>query len=140
MGTQKRFDPEQLLSDPRKAANEIDAILYFIQQRYRKGKPHKLPKMENFIISKIEVIFSSDADHIFLWKNLDLGSLEIHSPNVPESQREERTIYLLGQFGDLLSKAQAESVAKLRQILVGMLDNEGRRSLVQAYIENQAAK
>ncbi len=129
-----------LLRDPRAAADQIDAILFFLHKRYgSESTDREMPSMRTFLISNMNVIFTDAVDQITIEKRLDQSGLSILAPSPSKAEEEARRIFLLNEFGDLLIKAQKQGLAQLREMLLGILDNEGKERLVSEFIKNKRA-
>lgn len=128
-------DADQLLSNPVEAADQIDAILYFVHKRYAGNESAKnIPSLNSFLIHRAVVIFSPDVDSVVLEKRPEQNVLVILAPPVRAEKEEERRITLLNHFGDLLIKFQKQAYDQIREMLIGILDAEGKEILVSEFL------
>lgn len=124
-----------LLKDPKEAADQIDAILYFLHKRYGiEPSARDLPTMRTFLIESMEVVFTDTVKQITIEKRMDHPSLCILAPKPGKFEEEARRIFLLNEFADLLVKCQRQGVEQLREMLLGVLDDAGRAKLVSEYL------
>ena len=123
-----------ILSDPRAAADQIDAILYFLHKRYEgAGVTNELPTMHTFLIQRMDVVFTGDVQQIVIEKSPAKNALTILTPSVPKDQEEARRVYLLNAFADLLIKTQRQGYQQLREMLLAILDESGQAILINEY-------
>lgn len=131
-------DLDLLLKDPKEAADQIDAILYFLHKRYRVDPSSRiLPTMRTFLIESMEVVFTDTVKQITVEKKMDHSSLCILAPKPSKFEEEARRIFLLNEFGDLLVKCQKQGIEQLREMLLGILDDSGRAKLVGEYLKQK---
>jgi hypothetical protein len=135
----KSDDITHLLRDPKAAADQIDAILYFLHKRYSGESPPQkdLPTMRTFLISSMNVVFTDAVKQITIEKRMDQSGLSILAPSPGKSEEEARRIYLLNEFGDLLIKCQKQGLEQLREMLLGILDDDGKEQLVAEYLKSR---
>jgi len=131
-------DIELLLRDPKEAADQIDAILFFLHQRYAaESSPGDLPTMRTFLIQSMEVVFTDSVKQITIEKRMDHPGLCILAPRPSKFEEESRRIFLLNEFGDLLIKCQKQGVEQLRDMLLGILDDAGKNKLVSEFLKHR---
>ncbi len=134
----KTDDITHLLRDPKAAADQIDAILYFLHKRYSGESPQKdLPTMRTFLISSMNVVFTDTVKQITIEKRMDQSGLSILAPSPGKAEEEARRIFLLNEFGDLLIKCQKQGLEQLREMLLGILDDNGKEQLVAEYLKTK---
>ena len=127
-----------LLKDPKEAADQIDAILYFLHKRYGvEASSRDLPTMRTFLIESMEVVFTDSVKQITIEKRVDNPSLCILAPKPSKFEEEARRVFLLNEFGDLLVKCQKQGIEQLREMLLGVLDDAGRAKLVSEYLKHK---
>jgi len=135
-GKPRSDDVEFLLKDPQEAADQIDAILFFLHRRYgANGASGDLPTMRTFLIQSMDVIFTDAVKQITVEKRMDDSALRILAPKTNKFEEEARRIFLLNEFGDLLIKCQKQGLEQLRDMLLGVLDAKGRGKLVSEYVK-----
>ena len=123
------------LSNPRDAADQIDAILYFIHKRYAGHEGTNVPTLQSFLIFRADVVFTADVTHVVIEKKPELNTLNILTPPVASDLQEERRIFLLSQFGELLIKCQKQAYDQIREMLLRILDAEGKEVLVAEFLD-----
>lgn len=134
----KSKDLGLLLKDPKEAADQIDAILYFLHKRYGvEASSRDLPTMRTFLIESMEVVFTDSVKQITIEKRMDHPALCILAPKPSKFEEEARRIFLLNEFGDLLVKCQKQGLEQLREMLLGVLDDAGRAKLVGEYLKHR---
>ena len=127
---------KNLLRDPKAAADQIDAILFFLHKRYvAEPSPKELPTMRAFLISSMDVVFTDSVKQITIEKRMDHPGLSILAPPPGKYEEEARRIFLLNEFGDLLIKCQKQGLEQLREMLLGILDDDGKDRLVSEYLK-----
>ncbi len=125
---------EGLLISPREAADQIDAILYFLHKRYAgEDMSAELPSMRTFLVDKMDIVFTSAVTRIQVEKRPEKNVLNILTPPVAKEDEEHRRIYLLSEFGELLIRTQREGYQQVREMLLAILDDEGKDLLVEEY-------
>jgi hypothetical protein len=127
------MDDDFLLENPTEAARHLDAILYFIHKRYRDSSKGSVPDLGTFLVTRAEVLFSSDVEHVAVEKRPDRRILQILAPPVEASEEETRRIFLLNEFGDLIIKCQKQAYLQIREMLLKVTDPEGRETLIQEF-------
>lgn len=131
-------DVEFLLKDPQEAADQIDAILFFLHRRYgAHGASGDLPTMRTFLIQSMDVVFTDAVKQITIEKRIDDAALRILVPKPNKFEEEARRIFLLNEFGDLLIKCQKQGLEQLRDMLLGVLDDAGKAKLVREYLKHK---
>lgn len=131
-------DVEFLLKDPQEAADQIDAILFFLHRRYgADAASGDLPTMRTFLIQSMDVVFTDAVKQITIEKKMDDSALRILAPKPNKFEEEARRIFLLNEFGDLLIKCQKQGLEQLREMLLGVLDDKGRSKLVSEYLKHK---
>jgi hypothetical protein len=131
-------DLDLLLNDPKDAADQIDAILYFIHKRYgTESSGADLPTMRTFLIQSMEVVFTDSVKQITIEKRMDQPTLCVLAPKPNKFEEEARRIFLLNEFGDLLIRCQKQGVEQLREMLLGVLDDKGQNKLVSEYLKRK---
>lgn len=131
-------DLDLLLNDPKDAADQIDAILYFIHKRYgTESSSANLPTMRTFLIQSMEVVFTDSVKQITIEKRIDQPTLCVLAPKPSKFEEEARRIFLLNEFGDLLIRCQKQGVEQLREMLLGVLDDKGQSKLVTEYLKRK---
>ena len=134
----KSQDLTNLVRDPKAAADQIDAILFFLHKRYAAEQSAKdLPTMRTFLISSMDVVFTDSVQQITIEKRMDHPGLSILAPRPGKYEEEARRIFLLNEFGDLLIKCQKQGLEQLREMLLGILDDNGKEKLVSEYLKHK---
>lgn len=133
-GKREKFIPA-LLDNPGEAANQLDAFLHFIHRHYSdSGTIQITPTLKSFLIHRTEVVFTSDVELVTLQKKPESHSLQILTPPVPKDEEEKRVLYLLNQCGDLIIKCQKQAYEQVREMLLGMLDENGMELMVEEFL------
>lgn len=127
------LDNDGLIQNPTEAADQIDAILYFLHKRYAHVE-NDSPTLQSFLIYRADVIFTNSVDHVVLEKRPERNTLSILTPHVPVEVEESRRIHLLNQFGDLLIKCQKQAYEQIRSMLLKIIGAEGSERLVTEYL------
>ena len=91
--------------------------------------------MRTFIISSMNVVFTDSVQQITIEKRMDHPGLSILTPRPGKYEEEARRIFLLNEFGDLLIKCQKQGLEQLREMLLGILDDNGKEKLVSEYLK-----
>lgn len=131
-------DLDLLLNNPKDAADQIDAILYFIHKRYgTEASSSDMPTMRTFLIQNMEVVFTDSVKQITIEKRMDQPTLCVLAPKPNKFEEEARRIFLLNEFGDLLIRCQKQGVEQLREMLLGVLDDKGQSKLVTEYLKRK---
>lgn len=125
--------------NPKDAAEELDALLYFVHTRYSEKSKVRVPTLASFLVRNAEVVFSDKVKTVVLRKNPNRQTLEIWTPRIGEQQQEERRLYLLSQLGDLILKYQRDAYLHLRDMLLSISDPEMQETLVQEYLNYKAS-
>lgn len=115
---------------PEKMALELDSLLYFLQHRYS-SKESEIPSMFGFIVTEIEVLFSSKFRNVKLQSDLASNSLFICAPSVPKSEEESRRLFLLNSFSDVIKTNQISSLVDLFRLL----KPEAKEKLINSFNE-----
>jgi hypothetical protein len=68
---------------------------------------------------------------------MDHPGLSILAPRPGKNEEEARRIFLLNEFGDLLIKCQKQGLEQLREMLLGILDDNGKEKLVSEYLKHK---
>ncbi len=127
-------DMEIFHEDPQMAADELDAILFFIHKRYAEPSySSEAPRICSMFACRLDVIFTNEVDHLVVEKRPDKDIIYILSPPVHPSEEEDQRIYLHNQYGAMLVRAQAEVLPLVRRMLMGILDAKGREVLFHEY-------
>lgn len=121
-------ESECLYADPIQAARHIDSLMKVIQRRYGNTN-NGAANLGNFLITRSEVVFSSKIQHVTLEKRAESQTLIILAPPVPSIDEEERRIELLNAFGELILKFQKQAYLQIRDMLLQILDEDGKRIL-----------
>lgn len=131
------FPPgEDFVDTPEAAADQLDAILFFIQKHYSgNGNKSELLNLYSLLVSRADVVFTEEVKHVILEKKPTSGILFILSPPVSKSKEEEHRINLLNDFGDLIIKCQRQAYEQIRHLLFGILDSEGKEKMVQEFLK-----
>ncbi len=124
----KNVENEYLYGDPIKAARHIDSLMKIIQHRYGKSKK-EAANLGNFLITRTEVVFSPLVSSVVLEKRAESQSLIILAPSIHPSKEEERRIELLNAFGELILKFQKQAYLQIRDMLLQILDEDGKKIL-----------
>ena len=114
-------------------------MLYFIHKRYSGPENGALPDLRSFMILRADVIFTDRVTHIKLEKRPDVQELHILAPPVKAKEEEDRRIYLLNSFGELLLKYQKEALMQIRAMLLRITDQEAHETLIREFEEYKAA-
>jgi hypothetical protein len=125
---------EGLLGSPREAADQIDAILYFLYKRYAgEDMAADMPSLRTFLVDKMDIVFTKDVTRIQIEKRPEKNILNILTPPVAKEDEENRRIYLLSEFGELLIRTQREGYQQVREMLLAILDDDGKDLLIKEY-------
>lgn len=133
----KNLENEYLYGNPIEAARHIDSLMKIIQHRYGSSKK-EVANLGNFLITRAEVVFSSNISSVILEKRAESQNLIILAPNVLSSNEEERRIELLNTFGELILKFQKQAYLQIRDMLLQILDEDGKKILnddLDSYLE-----
>ena len=123
-----------LMKSPRAAADQIDAILFFLHKRYAGDTMlAETPSMRSFLVDKMEILFTNAVTHVQVEKKSERNMLTILTPPVAKEDEEPRRIYLLSEFGELLIRVQREGYLQVRDMLLAILNDEGKELLVKEY-------
>jgi len=88
-----KTDQELLHDNSTEAAQDLDAIFYFVHKRYSESGKGSVPDLGSFLITCAEVVFSDKAKYVALLKKPDRRVLQILPPPTEPHQEELRRIY-----------------------------------------------
>ncbi len=131
-------DDSYLLETPDKAAQQLDALLYFIHRRYTKTSSSVIPHLGKFLITRAEVVFTNKLHAIQIQKRPDKNVLQILAPEVDVEAQENRRIFLLNEFSELILKYQKQAYLQIRDMVLRITDSEGHDILVQEFESYQS--
>lgn len=126
-------EDEFLVESPDKAAQQLDALLFFIHKHYAKTTSTTLPDLGKFLITRAEVIFSSKLHAIQIQKRPDKNVLQILAPLVENEVQEKRRIYLLNEFSELIIKCQKQAYLQIREMVLRITDSESHEMLIRDF-------
>ena len=130
-----------LVSTPQDAADQIDAILFFLHRRYAgEDLTPDMPSMRSFLVDKMDIVFTSTVTSVQVEKKPEKNVLNILTPIVPKDEEELRRIYLLSEFGELLIRTQKEGYQQVHSMLLAILDDDGKEMLVQEFKKHRKAR
>ncbi|WP_413560509.1 hypothetical protein [Bdellovibrio sp. HCB209] len=129
-----------LLETPDKAAQQLDALLYFIHRRYTRSSSTAIPHLGKFLITRAEVIFTNKLRSIQIQKRPERNVLQILAPPVDVDSEENRRIYLLNEFSDLILKYQKQAYLQIRDMVLRITDSEGHEALVKDFERYKATE
>lgn len=119
---------ESLYGNPLDAARHIDSLMKIIQRRYGNTN-NGAANLGNFLITRGEVSFSPKIKFVTIEKRAESQTLVILAPPVSASKQEERRIELLNAFGELILKFQKQAYLQIRDMLLQILDEDGKKIL-----------
>lgn len=134
------YDEEFLMENPDKAAQQLDALLFFIHKRYAKTASEALPDLGKFLITRAEVIFSNKLNAIQIQKRPDKNVLQILAPFVEGDIQEKRRIFLLNEFSELIIKCQKQAYLQIRDMVLRITDSESHETLIRDFERYKSAQ
>ncbi|MBO9666172.1 MAG: hypothetical protein J7501_05110 [Bdellovibrio sp.] len=133
-------DDNFLVETPDKAAQQLDALLFFIHKRYTKDSSTSIPHIGKFLITRAEVVFTRQLQAVQIQKRPEKNVLQILAPAVDIASEESRRIYLLNEFSELILKYQKQAYLQIRDMVLRITDSEGHECLIRDFEKYKAKK